>query len=255
MDERVFLIHRRILIVGPVDSGKSHLFRRVMEVWRRRGYRFSALDLDVGQSTLGVPTTINCLCGKVHRYFFYGFTSPRAYPYRFLAGACRLNRGGRMVVDTTGYVEFPQGLELKANIMEILRPDLVIAVDLGKPPWEPFLRSLPFRVVFAEKSPRVRVRGSQEREAYREGKFREYFRETEQGKIPRRSLIPIRPGRHPEPGNLVSFRRAGEDLFLGWIEDVGKETVQVSYPAGKEPTEEVVFSYYNIRRAKQPTLF
>jgi len=253
------LTHRRILILGPVDSGKSHLFRRIIELWGRRGYRFSALDLDVGQSTLGLPTTINCLCGRVHRFFFYGFTSPRVSPLRFLAGLSRLNRGGRLVADTTGYVEVPHGLELKANIMEVLRPDLVIAFSLKEPHWQAYLRSLSCRVIFSEKSPQARRRGPAEREKYREGKFHAYFRETERGVVTRKNLVPIRPGYSPSPGNLVSFRRDGMDLFLGWIEEVGEREVVVSYPAGRKPTEEVIFSYYNmyynIKRAKQLSLF
>jgi len=55
--EEVFLLHRRILIIGPVDSGKSFLFRKIIELWKKRGYRFTAIDTDVGQSTLGLPTT------------------------------------------------------------------------------------------------------------------------------------------------------------------------------------------------------
>ncbi len=255
MEERLLLIHRRILILGPVDSGKSHLFRRIIELWERRGYRFSALDLDVGQSTLGVPTTINCLCGRVRRFFFYGFTSPRAYALRFLAGVSRMNRPGRLVVDTTGYVEVPHGLELKANIVEILRPDLIIAFSLKDPLWQSYLRSLSCRVIFSEKSSLAKRRGPAERERYREGKFQAYFRETRKGVVARKNLVPIRPGHSPSPGNLVSFRRDGVDLFLGWIEEVREREVVVSYPAGKEPTGEVVFSYYNIKRAKQLNLF
>ncbi len=238
-----------------MNSGKSYLFGKITESWRRRGYRFSALDLDVGQSTLGLPTTMNCLCGKVHHFFFYGFTSPRAYPMRFLAGVSRLARRGRLVVDTTGYVEVPHGLELKANIMEIIRPDLVIAFPLNDPVWDSYLRGLPCRVVFMEKSPEVKKRGPLQRERYREGKFQEYFRETEQVWVPLERLLPIRPGYSPSPGNLVSFRRGGEDQFLGWIEEVKENGVVVKYPAGRTPTEEVVFSYYNMKRKRQLNLF
>ena len=174
---------------------------------------------------------------------------------RFLAGVSRLARRGRLVVDTTGYVEVPHGLELKANIMEIIRPDLVIAFPLNDPVWDSYLRGLPCRVVFMEKSPEVKKRGPLQRERYREGKFQEYFRETEQVWVPLERLLPIRPGYSPSPGNLVSFRRGGEDQFLGWIEEVKENGVVVKYPAGRTPTEEVVFSYYNMKRKRQLNLF
>lgn len=111
-----------ILIVGDSDTGKStlarYLFRRLAQQGRRAAY----LDLDVGQSTLGLPTTLNV--GLMARAgdeefppagegasFFVGATSPRGHMLPTVVGAHHLREWGRRqgaeatVVDTTGLVD------------------------------------------------------------------------------------------------------------------------------------------------------
>ncbi len=130
-----------------------------------------------------------------------------------------------------------------------------MAFSLGENPWREFLDAFPGDVMHLERAPGVRKRSAVQRENYREGKFRDYFADTEQTVVPLNKLLPIRPGHRPSPGNLVSFRKRGEDLFLGWIEKIEGDRAMINYPSGKIPTGEMVFSYYNIKRAKQPNLF
>jgi len=254
--EEVFLLYRRILIIGPVDSGKSFLFRKIIELWKKRGYRFTAIDTDVGQSTLGLPTTITSMNREGKQFFFYGFSSPRAHPFRFLSGVSRMNKQGRIVVDTTGYVEFPHGLEIKKAKIEILQPDLVVAFPSSDHSWEEFIASISTKVVKMERDPNVKRRGPKERAIHRIRKFQEFFKKTRETVIPRASLFPVKLGITPEKGALLSFRKANKDLFLGYIKEVGNEWVSAVIPADREPTSTVLFSSYLFKEPiKQQTLF
>lgn len=256
MEEDVFLFHRRILILGPVDSGKSYLFRKIIELWKRRGYRFTALDTDVGQSTLGLPTTITLMEKGKTSFFFYGFTSPRAHPARFLAGVAKMNREGRIVIDTTGYIEYPAGLELKRAKIEILNPDLVVAFPSSDSEWGSFLDTIPVRVIRMKKHPNVKKRNSREREQYRGKKLKEYFMNTREIEVRVEHLFPVKFGTKPATGALVSFRRSNSDVCLGYIRELQKERAKIVIPTGEKPTGYVLFSSYLYEGfPSQPSLF
>ncbi len=256
MEEDIFLFHRRILILGPVDSGKSYLFRRIIELWKRRGYRFTALDTDVGQSTLGLPTTITLMERGNTTFFFYGFTTPRAHPPRFLAGVSRMNRAGRIVVDTTGYIEYPGGLELKRAKIEMLNPDLIVAFPSTDPGWKEFLDSLPFKVIRMKREPAVKKRSSREREIYRNKKLREYFSETQEFEVKKNSLFPVKLGTRPMAGALVSLRQGNTDISLGYIKSLQGERVKIMVPRGKNHPGYILFSTYLYEGfPSQPSLF
>jgi len=240
--EEIFLKSRRIMLLGPINSGKTYLFHRITKLWKKRGYRFIELDCDVGQSTLGLPTTINSIGRKIHNIFFYGFTSPRHHPTRFLSGVAKLNRRGRIITDTTGYIEFPKGLELKREKIEILRPDLIVALPAEEAFWDVFLNSIRVKVLRMERSPKVRERGPKERENYRRKRFEEYFSKTEEVEIEVSRLCPVKLGASPSNGSLVSFRKKGRDIFLGYVKKISGETAKILIPKGKKPTDEVLFS-------------
>lgn len=248
---------RRILLIGPVDTGKSYRFRHIIELLKGRE-RFVALDSDVGQSSLGLPTTINLeeysqngtLVKKA--FFFYGFTSPRSYPFRFLTGFFKLlapyvSKGIKVVVDTTGYVEPPFALYLKQQKAELLQPDLIVLLGRERlqPEWDWFIKFHSWRILELKVSPEARRRDMAERARYRKERFSRYFEKTKEVALPLRYLIPLKPGAEPKPGNLLSFRnRSGKDLFLGVIKDIAEKEAVVLIPEDREPTSYVVFSPY-----------
>ncbi len=248
---------RRILIIGPIDTGKSYTFRQIIELLKGKE-RFVALDSDVGQSSLGLPTTLNLeeysLNGNLVKksFFFYGFTSPRSYPFRFLTGFFKLlapyvSRGIKIVVDTTGYVEPPYALYMKQQKAEFLQPDLILLFGRERlqPDWDWFIKLHKRKIIQVEVSPKVRSRNMNERARYRRERFTSYFEGAKEAAVPRNYLLPIKPGAEPKEGNLLCFRnRAGKDLFLGVIKQVGEQEVKVLIPADAEPTPYVLFSPY-----------
>ena len=115
-----------IMVIGDSDTGKSTLARYLFQHLTRRGCCAAYLDLDVGQSCLGLPTTLSLGLAAgagaedfpprgERLSFFVGATTPRGYMLPAVVGAYRLRERGRRlgaeatVVETTGLVDKSQG--------------------------------------------------------------------------------------------------------------------------------------------------
>jgi polynucleotide 5'-hydroxyl-kinase GRC3/NOL9 len=135
------------MIIGAPDTGKSTLARYLFLKTVHHGLVAAFLDADVGQSTLGLPTTLNVTLAAERgddRFppqgswtsYFVGATSPRGHMLPSVIGAYRLQQKAlalgaqAVVVDTSGLVDREQGGKaLKQAKIELLAPDLVIALQ------------------------------------------------------------------------------------------------------------------------------
>ena len=147
----------RIMVVGPTDSGKSSLCRILCGYASRSATKTKPLfiDLDVGQSALGVagtmsagsisPATISPIegidAGAANPIsYFYGHASPGDNPEAYKAivkllgdsAAKRFkeddeNRCGGMIINTCGWVD-GLGLELLKYSISALFVDAVVVV-------------------------------------------------------------------------------------------------------------------------------
>jgi len=141
-----------IMVLGASDSGKStfarYLLRQLCADERRLGY----LDCDVGQSTLGLPTTLNLAVtpSRVSAWefftYFVGHISPRAHMLPLVVGAHMLQRRAQalevstIIVDTTGLVApAVGGVALKHSLIELLEPTALVGLRQGAE-LEPILR-------------------------------------------------------------------------------------------------------------------
>jgi polynucleotide 5'-hydroxyl-kinase GRC3/NOL9 len=181
-----------VMLVGATDTGKSTLARWLLERACRRGQTAAWLDGDLGQSSLGIPGTLNLVTragessDAVERAaFFVGSNSPRGHMLQILTGLCRLRDFARskgadpIFIDTSGLVaqEYGGGA-LKEWEVELLVPTTIIALQRGRElehlllPWrhDPRLR-LHVLPVAAE----VRRRSPQERAERRRILFRRFF--------------------------------------------------------------------------------
>ena len=136
-----------VMVIGGVDTGKStfarYLFLRLCQAGRRVAY----LDSDMGQSTLGLPTTLNMALHDPadppdfppHRHrtaYFVGSTSPRGFMLPTVVGVYRLQQravqlGAQViVVDTTGLINPASGGgALKQWKIELLQPTVLFALQ------------------------------------------------------------------------------------------------------------------------------
>ena len=139
-----------VMLLGGLDSGKTSLARRIAAAGLEQGVTVGLLDADVGQSTVGPPTTVGLrLChtpqdlepaslSEADHVAFVGSTSPQGHLLPLVAGSRLLLDRGRVegadlvVVDTTGLVSGVYGQILKFHKTALLQPELVIGLARGE---------------------------------------------------------------------------------------------------------------------------
>lgn len=186
-----------ILILGATDTGKSTLANFLTLNLCRRGLKVALVDADIGQSSLGPPTTIGLAVFKSDpdwevvlsppEIFFVGSTTPEGHFPLCLEGIKRMvgkalsYATDLILVDTTGFVSGEGGKELKRRKIDLISPRFILALQksdeiehiLTLYQENPLYRI--FRLVSPEK---VRPRSMEERRANRANKFREYFKDS-----------------------------------------------------------------------------
>jgi len=237
-----------ILVIGATDSGKSTLVRWIAERLLDRHGRVGWLDGDIGQSTLGVPSTMSLalLDGvleglpRSRKSFFVGAVSPRGHMLPLLVGAQRLRQqataagANALVVDTTGLVAAEAGGgALKEWKIELLQPQTVIAVQ-AEGELEHLLASLrrDRRMILHVLKPveAVRRRSPEERAARRARLFRDYFAGA--GAL-RLSLggMPVYGLEKAAPGRLLSLNDAeGFSVALGIVLSLSGGELEILTP-------------------------
>ena len=239
-----------ILIFGASNSGKSsfarHLYTRLLSTHRRVGY----LDADVGQSSLGPPTTMTIsISGEDKEGFpptgpsrmcFVGTNTPCGHVHTVLIALYRMllfsiqQQVGALVVDTTGLVDpVHGGTDLKWGKVELFRPCHVVAFQ-GRGDLEPLLvplrRLSGVRLHEMSVDDVVRRRSADERRAYRAARYREYFRDARRIPLPYTDLA-VFPEAQFVPGRLVGLEgRDGFTLALGLVERANEQVVWLRTP-------------------------
>jgi polynucleotide 5'-hydroxyl-kinase GRC3/NOL9 len=188
-----------ILVVGAPDTGKStfarYLYRRLCEHHERVGF----IDGDMGQSTLGPPTTMTLAFDQLAfdqldgtspltrpRYrTFVGDVTPKGHMLPTLVGAHRLVQKARgegasaIVFDTTGLIDPAQGGgELKRAKVDLLQPAAVVGIqrrDELEYLLLPLRLSRRTRVIDLPASQAARRRGPAIRQQHRAAQFRRYL--------------------------------------------------------------------------------
>ncbi len=155
MDERVFdlpealwrLIERTeirlIFVIGASDTGKTTFIESLAR--RLSGlYRTGIVDLDMGQSHIGPPTTVGWAIVpeefadlsslKEEELYFTGSITPVGNLLPSVTGAKlmterALQRCEKVIVDTTGLISEPSGRVLKQFKIDLLRPDTIICLE------------------------------------------------------------------------------------------------------------------------------
>jgi polynucleotide 5'-hydroxyl-kinase GRC3/NOL9 len=232
-----------IMIIGASDTGKSTLARYLFQALCRAGRRVAYLDGDVGQSTLGVPTTMTVALssgpGDGHSApngpqatYFVGSTTPRGHMLPVVVGAYRLRQkalalGAEVVViDTTGLVDRAEGgRALKQWKIELLAPSVVIGLQRGQelePILWPLRRETRLRVVEWRVSPHVTERTREARIARRRAQLADYFRCARPCSVSLRHVA-VYDLEQLTAGALVALQDGeGFTLCLGVVEEAGR---------------------------------
>ncbi|MEW5762618.1 MAG: Clp1/GlmU family protein [Bacillota bacterium] len=184
---------RLVILIGPVDTGKSTLTVYLANRSRQMGYTTAVVDADVGQSDIGPPTTIGLgiVRAEVEQLeqvppvdlYFVGSTTPYGHVAEMVVGTKRMVDRAfalgaqRVLVNTTGLIHGELGQALKYHKVDLLRPDAIIGLQ-RRGEAECLLRiweALGYRIYRLPVDPRVRRRPLEVRAAFRRRRWREYF--------------------------------------------------------------------------------
>ncbi len=190
----------RLLIIGDVDTGKTTLAHYLVQVLRHQ-FPTALLDADLGQSQIGPPATVGLLSvaqkNKKSRkpvLKFVGNTSPKGCFLQMLVAVKNLTERAtaqgivKTVIDSCGMVHGQAPREFKYNLISILRPLTLIALEKESHELDTLL--LPFKTDPTVTCHRLlisreqfAVKSSRERQSFRQEKFRQYFQSAKNQKI------------------------------------------------------------------------
>ena len=185
---------RAILLLGATDTGKTTFLTWLANSLLAQGRRIAIVDADVGQSSLGPPTTIgmSVVAQPFQRLqelptaamYFVGAISPRGHLIPVIVGTKRLVDHARrcevdqVIIDTCGFVSAAGGQALKHYQIDLIDPDVVVCLQRGEE-CEPMLLAFRYgqrpRILRLRASHACRRRSLEERRRYRERALRAYL--------------------------------------------------------------------------------
>jgi len=134
------------MLLGGVDTGKSTLARQIATEALNRDRTVAYVDADIGNSTIGPPTCVGLrlLTGADDMdsfdrpdalHFVGGIAPDRLVLQQVIATTAMASVGADacdlVIVDTTGAVSGVIGQTLKYHKVELIQPDLVLALQRG----------------------------------------------------------------------------------------------------------------------------
>jgi len=183
-----------VVLLGPSDTGKTTLARILTERWWATGRVVGLVDADIGQASIGPPTTVGLASFSPDRpippsarpqvLHFVGSTSPPGHFLPLILGTQDLVRrataaGAEIVlVDTTGLILGSVAASLKWHKLKAVQARHVLALQ-REAELEPLLRLVEgqrtLEIHRLPVSSRVDRRSHAARRAFREERFRQYF--------------------------------------------------------------------------------
>lgn len=244
---------RVIMVIGASDSGKTTIVWSIAKSLRER-YKTSIVDLDMGQSHIGPPTTIGWAMIKpniedwtelnVRDFYFTGTVTPLGSLLPAIAGARlmterALNSSEKVIIDTTGLISEPAGPALKHYKIDIIRPDVILAVELSNE-LSPILDPLRFNrrpeIIRVPVFSGVRIKTQPKRGQYRFERMMNYLKEAEEISLDK-DRIGIRYTRthlrfkREFINRVISLRdRSNQDIAIGVIKDITEKDIKVLTP-------------------------
>jgi polynucleotide 5'-hydroxyl-kinase GRC3/NOL9 len=181
---------RLMMVIGNVDVGKSFFTTYVANTLLKHGIRVAALDGDVGQSDIGPPSTLGIgiferPVGLLHEVptraaYFVGSMSPSGHMLEFIVGMKKLVELGLgevdiVIVNTPGMISHGPGRALQLYVMELLHPDLIVALQRGRELEHLLVAAPPVKIRRIPVYEKVRPRSIAERSALRWMALARYF--------------------------------------------------------------------------------
>ena len=248
-----------MIILGDVDSGKSTLSTFLANTCLNHRVQTSVIDGDVGQADIGPPTTtsssivnkliINLQELRPERSVFVGDTSPSSAPDKLVQSIAHLKNnistGSEIaILNTDGWVREDQAVEHKLQLLDSLRPDLVIALSLDHE-LDQILEMQRRPTLRLEASSFARTRTRDERKKAREEGYRRFLKNPIHLDL-RLDTIKLRMFNTAKQQRLdqTSMHKGtlaglldenGELLSIGRIERIGNGIIRIATKAEETP--------------------
>lgn len=177
------------IVIGGVDVGKSSFVISLSAFLLKEGYNVFLLDLDLGQSTIGLPLTISLgrlklvnedsVGVEILASEFVGNNTPEGLEPLIVARSLKLlnlvpKDIGKLVIDTCGYVNSPRALGYKKNIIENIENSFTFVIS--EESWaKRFISYLSSGKTLINPLPNAKKRDFQTRKERRELLFKQYF--------------------------------------------------------------------------------
>jgi polynucleotide 5'-hydroxyl-kinase GRC3/NOL9 len=192
-----------VMVVGAVDTGKTTFCTCLARALFERGLKVAVVDADLGQSDVGLPTTIGMgfVSNPIERLrevkcqaaYFVGSISPVGFLLPTVTGTKLMTERAialgaeAVVIDTDGLVHGGAGFALKQYTFELLRPTYVVLLQRAnelaafRRQWEGIVwtKVLPVPVPEA-----VSEKTREQRKQFREQRFREWLSQCGEFSLP-----------------------------------------------------------------------
>ncbi|MFX1465173.1 MAG: Clp1/GlmU family protein [Promethearchaeota archaeon] len=136
------IIPFRAVFFGDVDTGKTTFVTYLANLFYQWGRRAGILSTDLGQGFPGLITLYQLETPIIDMTeitptdaFFVGSTTPNNFENRVMIGTQSMLKKAEslgieaLFVDTTGWVYGFKARELKKSLIQLIKPDLIIAVE------------------------------------------------------------------------------------------------------------------------------
>jgi polynucleotide 5'-hydroxyl-kinase GRC3/NOL9 len=233
-----------ILILGKTDCGKSSLCTYLLNKLIDGKCKVAVLDGDLGQSDIGPSGTIGYAVAtrrlaelydlKLRNAFFVGVTSPKAATSKAIEGLVAmkaeilLGQADFVLINTDGFVSGDIAVRYKADLVNALRPDVVIGVQTHDE-LVPLIANLETPVIVVESSFALKPRTLEKRKLLREMTYSRYLKKAKLQSYPK-SQVTIEPqgaipkDQESEKGILVSlYGRGTKFLGIGVLREVNQK--------------------------------
>jgi polynucleotide 5'-hydroxyl-kinase GRC3/NOL9 len=242
-----------ILILGASDTGKT-TFAVELAIRLANNEPVAFVDADVGQSRIGPPTTIGwALLDNPQKdfskfdtqgIFFVGAVSPAGHLLQFTDALARcvkqtVTSARIIIIDTPGFVANSAATSLWWAVQDILRPTRILLFERNEE-LSNFVRGVKrfdSQLEFIKTPPHVSTKSMSQRQAYRQQRFYEYFRNSSAYQLSLNNLgVQVRENitANMLVGRIIALRDStGTDLAIGFIVslDDKENTVYFKSPA------------------------
>jgi len=215
-----------IMVIGIIDTGKSTLSHFLFRELCSKSNLTALIDADLGQSTVGPPTTIGLSIKKGPKTLsnrgglcFVGSTSPRGHMLQTIVAVKKLVdramalKARHVVIDTSGFVGGPIGREFKFQKIDLVCPTHIVAIEKGEE-LNLLLKNLSHkrgtsicRLGVSQEG--IRCKLPEQRRLYRESRFNAYFKNAKSVSLPLEKI-----GLHGTIPDLV-IRQNWDHLLIG----------------------------------------